>query len=224
VPAAPAVLYLDSARIDDVAAAAALGWVRGVTTNPKLFADAGSEPLDALREILGRCDGEVFFQPSARSVDAGRAEAEAALALGGERLVLKLPAAPEWVTLAVDFVRRGTPCALTGVYAPSQVLVAASVPCVAVIPYVDRAARLLEDGESLVTRLAAVRDRVDRGLRIVAASVKRPDQAVRSVLDGADAVTAPLDVLRALARHPLTETAIEEFAAVGGDPALHGQR
>ncbi len=36
---------------------------------------------------------------------------------------------------------------------------------------------------------------------------------MEAILDGAHDITAPLDVLRALAAHPLTESAVREFAA-----------
>ena len=49
--------------------------------------------------------------------------------------------------------------------------------------------------------------------RILAASLKSSQQVVDAILHGAHDVTAPLDVLTGLAAHPLTESAVAEFAA-----------
>ena len=48
--------------------------------------------------------------------------------------------------------------------------------------------------------------------RILAASLKSSQQVVDSILHGAHDVTAPLEVLTSLAAHPLTESAVREFA------------
>jgi transaldolase len=60
---------------------------------------------------------------------------------------------------------------------------------------------------------AAVLEQLDSSTRILAASLKSAPQVVEAVLDGAHDITAPLDVLRALPAHPLTESAVREFAA-----------
>ena len=56
-------IYLDSARLEDVRAAADLGFVRGATTNPKLLAAAGHKDFTkAMEEICPLLPGPVFYQ------------------------------------------------------------------------------------------------------------------------------------------------------------------
>jgi transaldolase len=55
--------------------------------------------------------------------------------------------------------------------------------------------------------------RLQSGTRILAASLKSSSQVSDSILHGAHDITAPLDVLRGLPAHPLTESAVREFAA-----------
>jgi transaldolase len=64
-----------------------------------------------------------------------------------------------------------------------------------------------------VEDLAAVLASLHSGTRILAASLKTSRQVVDGVLAGSQDVTAPLDVIRALPAHPLTESAVREFAA-----------
>ncbi len=80
-----------------------------------------------------------------------------------------------------------------------------------IIPYVDRAAR--HSAGAVVLDQAAVLEQLDSSTRILAASLKSAAQVVEALLDGAHDITAPLDVLRALPAHPLTESAVREFAA-----------
>ena len=59
------MLYLDSALASDAAAATDLGFVAGVTTNPKLMAAAVEPPVVTLAELCDRGPGVVFYQVTA---------------------------------------------------------------------------------------------------------------------------------------------------------------
>jgi len=76
---------------------------------------------------------------------------------------------------------------------------------------VDRAAR--HSARAVVVEQAAMLEQLDSSTRILAASLKSAPQVVEAVLDGSQDITAPLDVIRALPAHPLTESAVREFAA-----------
>ena len=203
------MIYLDSADAADARRAAQLAYVRGITTNPKLMAESGRQPLEQLEALLEAFPaGPVFFQPS--SPEAATTELAEALKLG-ERVVAKLPAQAQMFALGTDLARDGVTVAYTAVYSPAQALVAASADATWVIPYVDRAARLRPDSP-VVAAIADVLRAAGSSVRVLAASIKSPQQAVESVMQGADAVTAGLAVLEALAHDPLTESAVDEFA------------
>ena len=205
-------ILLDSASLDDAAAAAALGFVRGITTNPALMARETREPLEHLGRLLAAFpEGPVCYQPTQTDPAGMEREARAAVALAPERVVAKLPATLEAISLAAALRRDGVRSALTAVYSPAQALLAHEAGCDWVIPYVDRAAR--HSANAVVLELAAVLERLDSGTRILAASLKTAAQVTETLLDGAHDVTAPLDVIRALPAHPLTESAVREFAA-----------
>jgi transaldolase len=207
------VLFLDAADPDDIAAAADLGFVSGVTLNPALVARCSSEPLDHLKRLLDLFPGTILFQPSAADVAA--AELEVRAALEEDRVVAKLPATPEHARLTLQLREEGFECALTAVYSAGQAILAHEVGCRWIIPYVDRARRLLPEGEGLVGNLARVLETLRSETRILAASIKSSEQAVAAIKAGAAGVSCPLVVLTELMRHPLTETAIREFEAAG---------
>jgi transaldolase len=205
-------ILLDSASLDDAAAAAKLGFVRGITTNPALMARETKDPLAHLARLLDVFpEGPICYQPTRSAYVEMNEQARAAAALAPDRVVAKLPATLEAVTLATALTKDGVRSALTAVYSPAQALLAHEAGCVWIIPYVDRAAR--HSAGAVVAEQAAMLEQLDSGTRILAASLKTAPQVVEAVLDGSHDVTAPLDVLRALPSHPLTETAVREFSA-----------
>ena len=205
-------ILLDSASLDDAAAAAKLGFVRGITTNPALMARETNEPLAHLARLLEAFpEGPICYQPTRSSYEEMDDQARAASALAPDRVIAKLPATLEAIMLATQLLKDGIPSALTAVYSPAQALLAHEAGCTWIIPYVDRAAR--HSAGAVVAEQAALLEQVDSATRILAASLKTAPQVVESILDGAHDITAPLDVLRALPAHPLTESAVREFAA-----------
>jgi TalC/MipB family fructose-6-phosphate aldolase len=208
------MLYLDSAMVPDALAAAAAGWVSGITTNPKLMAATGHRPHEQLVRLLEAFpSGPVFFQPA--RADSAEAEVRSAFGIGAGRVIAKLPAQGPMLTLAKRLLSEGHRVAITAVYSPAQAAVAAAVGAEWVIPYFDRAARL-RPGEPIVSSLRAVLDALDSPTGILAASIKTPEQAVAALVSGARAISAPLPVLLAMAHDPLTESAVEEFTAAAG--------
>lgn len=203
------VVYLDSADLDDVRAAAHLGFVKGMTTNPSLMRIVTADPLKHATELLAITQfPEFFYQPSGAYVSV-LDEAVAAWSLDPERVILKLPATPGGVSLAADLVGRGVRVALTAAQTPNAMIVAEAIGVVAVIAYVDRAWRDPRVENDLVGALARVR----RGdTRIVAASVKNVGQFTMAFVDGADAVSAPLVVLEQVLGHPAGLEAERAFA------------
>lgn len=206
-------ILLDSANLDDAVRAAGLGYVRGITTNPTLMRRETDDPVRHAADLLRAVDVvDVYYQPTG-AYGPLEAEATKAWALDEERLVLKLPATPDGAALAGVMVRRGARVALTAAQSPHAMIVAESIGCVAVIPYVDRALRDLCIESQLVRSLHRVR-RADT--RVIAASVKSVGQFLQAFHDGADAVTAPMAVLEGLLEHPASGTAERSFAAEYG--------
>ena len=207
-------VLLDSASVDDAATAAELGFVHGITTNPALMARETKQPLAHLERLLAAFpSGPVCYQPARTSYAEMDDEARAASSLAPDRVVAKLPATLDAIKLAAALTDDGIRCALTAVYSPAQALLAHEVGCVWVIPYVDRAARQSVGGLVVVDALAAILARLQSSTRILAASLKSGPQVVDAILHGAHDITAPLEVLRSLPAHPLTEAAVQEFAA-----------
>lgn len=207
-------VLLDSASLGDAARAAKLGFVGGLTTNPALMARETRDPMHHFARLLEAFPGgPACFQPSRDDLEVAVEEGRAVWAVAPERVVVKLPATADGVRAAATLTGEGIRCALTAVYGPAQALLAHETGCVWIIPYVDRAARHSAGGVGVVDALAAILARLQSSTRILAASLKSPQQVVDSILHGAQDVTAPLAVLESLTEHALTAAAVKEFQA-----------
>ena len=204
-------LFLDSAKIDEVRRAVELGFLSGVTTNPTIMARANGQPKEIIQQICAISPGPVFYQVTAKTAAEREHEGRDLWAIAPKKIVIKIPATTENMTLMAK-LSRDIPCAATAVYSGHQALVACEAGARYVIPYVNRATRLLGDGCKLVAEMAAVLKAVGKPVEILAASIKSADEATQAVLAGANHLTLPLDILLSLGNHQLSEAAIEEFS------------
>lgn len=205
-------LYLDSARIDDAQTVMAWGWVKGITTNPKLLAKSDRPPAKTLEALSVLCSGELYYQLTATTLGAMIAEGEQAAEIIGAQTVLKIPA----TALGFQALAQLSPqiaCSVTGIYHPAQAAVAAEGGAKYAIAYVNRATQHLGDGIALVAAMAAILKGSSTG--ILAASIKSPHEAAAALTAGATHLTLPMDQLLALTTHPLSEATVAEFAAQG---------
>ncbi len=207
------MLFLDSADVRDAEVAFATGLVSGITTNPSLLAATGRPVGDVLGALCDVSRGMVFYQLTAETPDARRAEADRILALRPGRIGLKIPARWDNFPMVRDFVAQNVAVGVTAIFSPAQVILACAAGARFVLPYVNRSTRLLGDGPDLVRRMRAVIDSGDSATRILAASVKTPLEAEQTLLAGAHDLTLPLSVLQSLGHHELSEAAIADFAA-----------
>ncbi len=204
-------LFLDSAKIEEVKQAVELGFLSGVTTNPTIMAKVKGQPKEIIRQICAISPGPVFYQVTAETPAGREQEGREFFAISPEKVVLKIPATTDNMALMAK-LSKDIPCAATAVYSGAQTLVAREAGARYVIPYVNRATRLLGDGCKLVTEMAAVLRTFDRCVEILAASIKSSEEATQAVLAGAGHLTLPLDILLGLGNHPLSDAAIEEFS------------
>jgi transaldolase len=156
----------------------------------------------------------VFYQVTAKTPADREREGREFFGVNPEKVVLKIPAATENMPLMARLSME-IPCAATAVYSGAQTLVACEAGARYVIPYVNRATRLLGDGFKLVAEMAAVLKVAGKPVEILAASIKSADEATQAVLAGANHLTLPMDILLSLGNHPLSDAAIEEFGRAG---------
>lgn len=210
------MLLLDSAHVEMARRAAALGFVRGATTNPTLMAETGRRAEDVIAEFADVLPGPIFYQLVGETAAEREAEAHRFAALRPGRVALKVPCTTDNLALVARLTAGGLACAMTAIFSPGQAMLAAEAGALYLIPYVNRTTRLYGDGVGLVHQMREVVDALGTPTRILAASVKSPEEAVAALVAGAHGLTLPLAVIEALGEYPGSHAAIEEFRAAAG--------
>lgn len=205
-------LYLDSAIIAEAQVVRQWGWVKGVTTNPTLLAKSDLSAPETLTQLKQIFTGEIYYQLTALDFDGMVNEGKAAYNLLGEQTVLKIPAT-EVGFQAVAYLSPEITCSVTAIYSAAQAAVAQEAGAKYAIAYVNRATRFLGDGITLVKQMAAVLAGSDT--KILAASIKSPEEAAATLAAGAYHLTLPFGILTAMTTHELSEKTVEEFNQTG---------
>jgi transaldolase len=201
-------LFLDSALLEEARACAEWGWVTGVTTNPALLAQSGTSTKTLLKKIRNLIKGPVFYQLTGKTIIAMKKEAEKAHDILGKQLVLKIPAT-ELGFMATALLSKKYICAVTSIFTPAQGLVAHAAGARFALYYHNRAKRLLENDKNLADKLVRVLNRTDT--RVIAASLKSPEEVVEARSAGVNIMSANFKVLEQMMSHDLSLKAVEEF-------------
>ncbi|NQV41626.1 MAG: transaldolase [Candidatus Marinimicrobia bacterium] len=205
-------IFIDSANLEQIKTAMELGWVKGVTTNPLLLAQSDQEPSTLFTTLKTMTSGPIFYQVTASTFETCIAEAHQALDILEKQLVIKLPPTDLGFKLCSELSSR-MPCCPTAIYSTSQALIASEAGAQYLAVYVNRATRLMGDGLKLVEDIAEVLKGCQT--KLLAASLKSPEEASQAFSAGADDLTLPYSTLTQMATHPLSDEAIKQFQAEG---------
>lgn len=209
-------IFIDSADLVEISAAARWGVLGGVTTNPSLMARAGvSDPGQAVVAIAGRVDGpvnvEVLATDAGGMIDEGRRYAR-----WSPRVTVKIPMTAAGLEAVYQLNKEGISTNVTLVFSAAQGILAARAGATYISPFVGRLDDLAADGMRLIRELADI-FRIHRiATEIIAASIRHPLHVVEAARAGAHIATVPFKVLEQMIRHPLTDAGIERFLADWG--------
>ncbi len=205
-------IFLDTANVEEIRLAAALGVIHGVTTNPSLIAKEGRDFKSVVQEITAIVDGPVSAE--VLSPDAPGMVAEARdLASIHPNVVIKVPITYEGLKVVKTMAAEGIRTNVTLVFSANQALLAALAGAGFVSPFVGRLDDAGHDGMELVADIAEIFSIYDFTTEIIAASIRHPLHVVAAARAGAHIVTVPYKVLAQMLKHPLTDIGIERFLA-----------
>jgi len=204
--------FIDTANVDEIKEAVALGMVDGVTTNPSLIAREKRPFEEIIKEITGLVNGpisaEVISLETQGMVEEGRK-----LAAIHENIVIKVPMTTEGLKAARIFASEGIKTNVTLVFSATQALLAAKAGATFVSPFVGRLDDISLTGMDLVSDIMQIYDNYGYATEVIVASVRNPTHVLDAALIGADIATIPFKVIVQLAQHPLTDRGIESFLA-----------
>ena len=205
-------LYIDTANIEEIREAAALGVLDGVTTNPSLIAKEGVDFHARMEEICAIVPGPVSAEVVALDHEGMLAEADVLLKIASN-IVIKLPCTVDGLKACKSLSDRGVRVNMTLCFQPLQALMVAKAGAFLVSPFLGRIDDIGGDGMELISQIRTIYDNYGYTTKVLAASIRHPLHLVQCALVGADVVTVPMKVIKQKMQHPLTDRGLEAFLA-----------
>jgi len=202
--------FVDTANINEIREAGAMGVLDGVTTNPSLIAKEGRPFKEGVLEICDVVKGPVSVEVTAVDKD-GMMKQGTDYAGWSKYVVVKLPTTREGVKACKTLSEKGIKINMTLCFSPSQALLVAKAGAAYVSPFVGRVDDISINGMDLIRQIVQIYKNYDFKTQVLAASLRHPMHVVESALAGAHVGTMPFKVLEMLFNHPLTDKGLAQF-------------
>ena len=203
-------LFIDSADVAELRAAATSGLIDGVTTNPSLIAKSGRKMKEAIAEICAIIPGPVSAEAVATDVEGMLAEGRY-LARIAPNVVVKLPLTENGLKACSVLSDEGTRVNVTLCFSASQALLAAKAGAFFISPFIGRLDDKGVDGMQLIRDIRKIYDNYGFETNILAASIRSLEHVQLAALAGSDCATLPPKIFAAMYKHDLTDSGIEAF-------------
>jgi transaldolase len=202
--------FIDTAEIEEIKEAAALGILDGVTTNPSLVSKTGKDFRKLLDEILAVVDGPVSAEVISTDYDGIVKEARDFSKIH-KNIVVKVPLIKEGLKAVKTLSDEGINTNATLCFSPSQALLAAKAGATYISPFVGRLDDISTSGMELISQIVQIYRNYNYETEVLVASIRHPLHLVEAALIGADVCTMPFNVINKLFNHPLTDVGLDKF-------------
>lgn len=204
--------FIDTANVEEIRKAHALGMVDGVTTNPSLAAKEGRPFEDLIVEICSMVEGPVSAEVVSLDAEGMVSEAEKLASLA-ENIVVKIPLIEEGLKAVRVLSEKDISTNVTLCFSPLQALAAAKAGANFISPFVGRLDDISSTGMELVEQIITIYNNYGFETEVIVASVRNPLHVLEAALMGADIATIPFKVIQQIVKHPLTNIGLEKFLA-----------
>ncbi len=207
--------FIDTANLEQIKEANDLGILDGVTTNPSLMAKEGiSGKENIMNHYKTICEivdgGDVSAEVISTDFEGMIREGEELAALH-EQIVVKIPAIKDGIKAIKYLSSKGIKTNCTLIFNVGQALLAAKAGATYVSPFVGRLDDISSDGLQLIQDIVHVFNYYGYDTQVLAASIRHTMHIVECMRIGADVVTAPLNAIMGLMKHPLTDIGLQKF-------------
>ena len=208
--------FTDTANLNQIREAQDLGILDGVTTNPSLMAKEGITGEDNIIQhyidICNIVDGDVSAEVISTDYEGILNEGKKLAALH-EQIVVKVPMIKDGIKAIKYFSEHSIRTNCTLVFSTGQAILAAKAGATYLSPFVGRLDDISQDGIELIEQIRFIYDQHLYNTQVLAASIRNTLHIIRCAEAGADVVTAPLNSILGLLKHPLTDSGLEKFLA-----------
>ena len=205
--------FVDTADTAEITELAATGLLDGVTTNPSLVHKAGRDFKEVVAEICHIVHGPVSAEVIALDHEGMMREAEVLRKIA-DNVCIKVPLTIDGLKTCKALTGEGTMVNVTLCFSANQALLAAKAGATFVSPFIGRLDDIGLNGMELIREIRTIYDNYpDLSTDILAASIRTVNHVKEAAMIGADVATIPPGILKALVKHPLTDSGVATFVA-----------
>jgi len=205
--------FLDTANLDEIRQAAALGLADGVTTNPTLIAKEGNvDYKQHIAEICKIVSGPVSAETTSDDRDVMLKQGREYVKIA-PNVVIKVPLTTAGLEATRIFDQEGIKVNVTLCFSAAQAICAAKAGASFISPFLGRLDDIGDNGLRLLEEIIEIYDQYDWKTEVLAASLRHPIHVIEAARMGSDIATMPFKVFQQLLKHPLTEKGQEQFLA-----------
>ena len=212
--------FVDTADVDAIRELNDLGMVDGVTTNPSIIAKSGRNIEEVTREICEMVAGPVSAEVVANDAEGMITEGRH-LAKIASNITIKVPLTWDGLKACKVLSGEGHKLNVTLCFSAAQAILAAKAGATFISPFIGRLDDINLDGMELIAQIREIYDNYDFQTEILAASIRSVNHITDAARIGADVITAPPAIIKAMASHVLTDKGLAQFNA---DWAKTGQK
>ncbi|MBB1491131.1 MULTISPECIES: fructose-6-phosphate aldolase [unclassified Paracoccus (in: a-proteobacteria)] len=212
--------FVDTADIAAIRELHELGMVDGVTTNPSLILKSGRDIAEVTREICEMVPGPVSAEVVAADAEGMIREGKH-LAEIAPNVTVKVPLTWDGLKACKALTDDGHMVNVTLCFTAAQAILAAKAGATFISPFIGRLDDIGLDGMELIADIRRIYDNYGYETNLLAASIRSVNHIIECARIGADVITAPPAVIKAMASHVLTDKGLDQFNA---DWARTGQK
>lgn len=207
---------IDTVNLEEIKDAVDHMPIVGVTSNPSIVKATSPENffehMREVRKIIG-IERSLHIQVISKDADTIVKEAHRILEEVDDQVYIKVPVSYEGVKAIKILKAEGVNVTATAVYDLMQAYMALAAGADYIAPYVNRIGNLGNDPMELINELSNRIIQDDYDCKILAASFKGVQQVRDAFNYGAQAITAPVSVLKQIFANPSIEKAVNDFNA-----------
>ncbi|MEW6528949.1 MAG: fructose-6-phosphate aldolase [Candidatus Micrarchaeota archaeon] len=202
--------FLDTANVESIKKAVALGMCDGVTTNPTLIMKTGKDHKTVIQEIASVMKGPLSVEGVGETPEEIIKDGKE-FATWAPNVVVKVPMNEDGLTAVCALEKKGIKTNVTLVFSALQALLAAKAGASFCSSFVGRLDDVSENGIDVVKDIVQIYKNYGFKTEIIVASIRHPIHVIEAAKAGANIATMPADVFSKIWRHPLTDKGIAQF-------------
>jgi len=205
-------IWYDGADTAGIARLAQQGWIKGVTTNPRILSTKPIDPQKQIAELLDCQLGPLAVQVTALDQEGIIKQAKRLHELSS-RIVVKVPVTTEGLQAIPTLLQLRIPTLATAVFSAEQFLLVATMGVHYIAPYVSHMQRHGMDAMAEIAAMQTLIQHYGFKTKVMVASLPSMQEVMASAKLGVHAATLhPARIYEWFKTHPLTDKFTQAFA------------